>query len=240
MTFFPSAARPVITPGQLLCMGLFTDDALSHNLVNNVQSKELLLNVHLAWPTLSAPISLLQLSFNMLEKGGKVQSRLGVLILLSTWLAHCPNAVSHFVRLPNSIGLLMAQVGSNEHDELEVMVQSLCAFLLGLCLLFNNDSNASFTRESLCQLITRRIGVETFLDKLAEASKHEVYSKALKHPQIHIGSPEEVQLDYEFCRLYRSTASRLSSAGILELEVTLQLDQKSFLELFAFLFLLST
>lgn len=211
-------ARPVITPGQLLCMGLFTDDALSHwlssvslshNLVNNVQSKELLLNVHLAWPTLSAPISLLQLSFNMLEKGGKVQSRLGVLILLSTWLAHCPNAVSHFVRLPNSIGLLMAQVGSNEHDELEVMVQSLCAFLLGLCLLFNNDSNASFTRESLCQLITRRIGVETFLDKLAEASKHEVYSKALKHPQIHIGSPEEVQLDYEFCRLYRTLEAQI-------------------------------
>jgi len=58
-------------------------------------------------------------------------------------------------------------------------------------------------QESLCQLVTKRIGVETFLDKLAEIAKHEVYSKGLKHPQIRIVNIWDVQLDHEFCRLYK-------------------------------------
>ena len=211
--YFIVTALATITPGQLLCMGLFTTDplshwlssvSLSHALVNNVSNKDLLLRVHLATSQGAPPISLLQQGFGILQMGGKVQSRLGILILLSTWLANCPNAVAQFLRLPNSVAFLIAQVGSNEHDELEVIVPSLCAFLLGLCVLFNNDSNTSFTRESLCQLIAKRIGLETFMDKLAEASKHEMYSRGLKHPQINIGSPEDVQLDNEFCRLYKS------------------------------------
>ena len=47
--------------------------------------------------------------------------------------------------LLNSASLLH-QVASNEHDEQEVLVQSLCAFLLGLCVVYNNDSNTSFTK----------------------------------------------------------------------------------------------
>lgn len=55
------------------------------------------------------------------------------------------------------------------------------------------------------QLITKRIGVETFVDKLAEVSKHELYSKALKHPQVRLASPTDLRFDPEFCRLYKGT-----------------------------------
>lgn len=75
-----------------------------------------------------------------------MQTRLGILTLLSTWLAECPNAVAQFLKLPNAIAFLTAQVASNEHDEQEVLVQSLCAFLLGLCVVFNNDANSNFTK----------------------------------------------------------------------------------------------
>lgn len=68
-------------------------------------------------------------------------------MLLSTWLAHCPNAVAQFVKLKDSVPFLMAQLG-REHDEQEVIAQSMCAFLLGLCVVFNNDSNSSFNRVS--------------------------------------------------------------------------------------------
>lgn len=34
------------------------------------------------------------------------------------------------------------------------------------------------------QLIEKRIGLETFLDKLSEIGKHEGYNRALKHPQL--------------------------------------------------------
>ena len=215
------AALQHISAGQLLCMGLFTSDALSHwmssvslshALVNNAANKELLLKVHLATSQGAPAVSLMQQAFAILQQGGgRVQSRLGVLILLSTWLAHCPAAVGHFLKLPNSIAFLTAQVGSSEHDELEVIVQSMCTFLLGLCVVFNSDSNAAyaFSRPSLCQLITKRIGVETFADKLAEVAKHEVYSKALKYAQVRMDSGQEILLDHEFCRLYKALEASL-------------------------------
>ena len=60
-----------------------------------------------------------------------------------------------------------------------------------------------FLQDSLLQLITKRIGVETFVDKLAEVSKNEVYSKALKHPQIRLTGSSDIQFDHEFCLLYK-------------------------------------
>ena len=42
-----------------------------------------------------------------------------------------------------------------------------------------------------------------YANKLAEIAKHEVYSKGLKHPQIRIVNIWDVQLDHEFCRLYK-------------------------------------
>jgi len=211
-----------ISAGQLLCGGLFSNDsmshwlssvALSHALVNNISTKELLLRVHLAITKDAPPISLLQQTFHMLQQGEKIQTRLGILTLLSTWLTECPGAVAQFLKLPNSVAFLTAQVASNEHDEQEVLVQSLCAFLLGLCVVYNNDSNTSFTKESLCQLITKRIGVETFVDKLAEIAKHEIYSKALKHPQIQgQANVSDIHFDHEFCRLYKALEGTLAKA----------------------------
>jgi len=210
-----------ISAGQLLCGGLFSSDsmshwlssvALSHALVNNVATKEMLLRVHLAMTKDAAPVSLLQQTFYMLQQGDKIQTRLGILTLLSTWLAECPGAVAQFLKLANSVAFLTAQVASNEHDEQEVLVQSLCAFLLGLCVVYNNDTNASFTKESLCQLITKRIGVETFVDKLTEIAKQEMYSRALKHPHIGSSNAADVHLDHEFCRLYKALEGSLAKA----------------------------
>ena len=45
-------------------------------------------------------------------KGDKIQTRLGILTLLSTWLAECPGAVAQFLKLPNSVAFLTAQVSS--------------------------------------------------------------------------------------------------------------------------------
>ena len=66
-----------ISAGQLLCGGLFSSDsmshwlssvALSHALVNNVATKEMLLRVHLAMTKDAAPVSLLQQTFYMLQQ----------------------------------------------------------------------------------------------------------------------------------------------------------------------------
>jgi len=53
-------------------------------------------------------------------------------------------------------------------------------------------------------LIEKRLGLETFLDKMGGVSRHELYSKAAKHPQLRPKQPSELLLDHEFCRLFKA------------------------------------
>jgi Uso1 / p115 like vesicle tethering protein, head region len=124
-------------------------------------------------------------------------------MLLSMWLSQCPLATSAFLNVPGSVSYLVTQVCSNEHDDNEYLLQGMCAFLIALCVQFNDDSVESYTKEGLKQLLTKRIGLETFVAKLGEVSKHEMYSRAAKQPQIRAKSMGELLLDYEFCKLFK-------------------------------------
>ena len=131
-------------------------------------------------------------------QGAKLQTRVGLLMLLSTWLADCPVAVTHFLsnsanvpyvsftrrdvdrytlllqkvllinlimwvvlnfknnksvsifisrnKLSLTLHQLISQVSSSEGEELELIVQGLCAFVLGLCMVSNDDQNPAFTK----------------------------------------------------------------------------------------------
>lgn len=214
-TLLPSTREgPVtLTSGQLLCGGLFSNDALSnwfssvslfYALIDNKAQKEQLLRSLLATSTGSKPISLLNQCFNLLQQGQfKHQSKIGILMFLGTWLANCEAAVKTFLTINGTIGFLIAQIAANENDENEYLIQGLCAFLMGICIQFNDNSVEGNRRDDLCQLLIKRIGLETFAGKLSEVSKHESYSKAGKQPQIRIKSSADLLLDYEFCRLFK-------------------------------------
>lgn len=144
-----------LSSGQILCGGLFSSDALTnwlvsvallHVLIDNKTQREQLLRVQLATDPSAQPIALLTQVCCMLHQGIKLQKRVGLLMLLGAWLAHCPVAVSHFLNIPTNIPYLTSQVGLVEGDDFELLIQGLCAFLLGLCLLFNDDSVPSFTK----------------------------------------------------------------------------------------------
>lgn len=131
-------------------------------------------------------------------------------MLLSQWTAHCPAAAAALLQAPGSIAHLVAQVASNEHDDNEYLLQGLAAFLLALCVHFNEDTTeSSHSRDSLRQLLVKRIGIETFTSKIGEVSKHELYNKAAKHPQLRAAEPSEVLIDYEFCRLFKGLEGEL-------------------------------
>uniref|UniRef100_A0A1B6CZB3 Uncharacterized protein n=1 Tax=Clastoptera arizonana TaxID=38151 RepID=A0A1B6CZB3_9HEMI len=212
-TLLPSTAEvATLSTGQLLCGGLFSHDplsnwfssvALSHALIENPAQREQLLRVMLAAAAGNTPVTLLHQVTMLLQQSGKVQSRVGMLMLLCTWLAHCPLAIKQFLTLPSSISFLIAQAGSNERDDNEELVQGICAFLIGICVHFNDDSYPTYTKESLRQLIEKRVGLETFLAKIGEVSRHESYSKSAKHAQLSPRIPQELLLDHEFCRLFK-------------------------------------
>lgn len=101
-----------MTAGQLLCGGLFSTDplsnwfvttALSHALIENKIQKEQLLRVQLATDEKSIVISLLNQCCSLLQQCTKYHIRIGLLMLLSTWLSNCPLAVNHFLQITTNV-----------------------------------------------------------------------------------------------------------------------------------------
>ncbi len=220
-----TAAEPEVSAGQLLCGGLFAADrlsnwfsavALAHGLAEQEQLKTDLLRVQLSTASGNEPVSLLIQCINILQHTPHIQTRLGLLMLLSTWVDNCPAAVSQLLGVTSAVPFLTGQIGSNEHDEMERLGQGLCAFLLGLCVIHNDDSNDKHTQDQLYQLIEKRIGFEVFMDKIGEVSKHEGYNKALKHPQIKSEKSRDLVFDHRFCTAFKH----------LEHKVTIHLSQR--------------
>lgn len=213
-TLLPSTTEVTsLTTGQLLCGGLFSNDSVSnwfaavglmYGLIDNQIQKEQLLRVLLATSPGTTPVSLLAQCTTLLQQSNyKAQSKIGLLMLLSTWLSHNQIVVKSFLGTPGTIAFLIAQICANEHDENEYLIQGLCAFLMGICIQFNDNTEPNCRKEDLCHLLLKRIGLETYSAKLGEVSKHESYSKAAKYPQLRVKSSTDLFLDYEFCRLFK-------------------------------------
>ncbi|CAB0012229.1 unnamed protein product [Nesidiocoris tenuis] len=212
----------MVTSGQLLCSGLYSHDslsnwlsavALSHTLIENPAQRENLLRVLLSPDPNYRPVTLIHQVALLLQQSNKAQSKIGFLIFLGTWLSHCHLAVKHFLEVPTAIPYLTAQVGSAEgEDDNEELVQGLCAFVIGLCILFNDGTASSYDKDALIQLVSNRIGLEVFSSKLSEVSRNEFYSRASKLPQPRATKPEELLLDYEFCKLFKVLESMIVKA----------------------------
>ncbi|XP_069834382.1 general vesicular transport factor p115 isoform X3 [Dendropsophus ebraccatus] len=211
-TLLPSTIDATsLSAGQLLCGGLFSTDSLSnwcaavalaHALLENSTQKEQLLRVQLATSIGNPPVSLLQQCTNILAQGSKVQTRVGLLMLLCTWLTNCPIAVTHFLHNASNVPFLTGQISENLGEE-EQLVQGLCALLLGICIYYNDNSLENNTKEKLKQLIEKRIGKEIFTEKLGFITKHEFYSKAAQKPQPNFSSPDHMMFDHEFTKLVK-------------------------------------
>uniref|UniRef100_A0A2I3RND8 General vesicular transport factor p115 n=1 Tax=Pan troglodytes TaxID=9598 RepID=A0A2I3RND8_PANTR len=230
-TLLPStidATGNSVSAGQLLCGGLFSTDSLSnwcaavalaHALQENATQKEQLLRVQLATSIGNPPVSLLQQCTNILsqvkfcirEKGSKIQTRVGLLMLLCTWLSNCPIAVTHFLHNSANVPFLTGQIAENLGEE-EQLVQGLCALLLGISIYFNDNSLESYMKEKLKQLIEKRIGKENFIEKLGFISKHELYSRASQKPQPNFPSPEYMIFDHEFTKLVKELEGVITKA----------------------------
>lgn len=212
-TLLPSSTgNTTVTAGQLLCSGLFSNDslsnwfsavALSHCLIENPAQKEQLLRVLLATNLGAQPVTLLNQCGVFLQHTSKLQAKLGILMLLSMWMAHCPAAVKIFLNVPGAMAFLTAQTSASEFDNNEELLQGLCAFIMGLCVLFNDNTVQNYSKENLSQLIEKRVCIETYCKKLNEISRHEVYAKAAKQPQIKAKHSSELLLEFEFCKLFK-------------------------------------
>merc|ERR1719237_1108663 len=204
-----------VSAGQLLCGGLFSGEpvsnwlcsaALAHVFMDNPGVQVELLRVQLATVPGAPPVSLLAQTVRLLQHlpSSAMTARLGLLQLLCAWVAGCPQAVALLLSTPDSLSFILNQIQSNEHDETERLGHGLCSVLMGLCILHNDNSVAGHTASDLSTLVEKRIGSDTFLDKISNIPKHESYIKALKSPQLRCGSIADLVFDHKFCELFRS------------------------------------
>ncbi|XP_051560979.1 general vesicular transport factor p115 isoform X2 [Myxocyprinus asiaticus] len=209
-----------ISAGQLLCGGLFSVDSLSnwcaavalaHALQDNLTQKEQLLRVQLATSLGKPPVSLLQQCTNILSQGSRVQAKVGLLMLLCTWISNCPIAVMHFLHNQDNVPFLTGQISENLGED-ERLVQGLCALLLGICIYYNDNSLENYTKEKLKQLIEKRIGKENFVEKMCFITKHELYSRAAQKPQPVFSTPEHMLFDHEFTKLVKELEGVITKA----------------------------
>lgn len=214
-TLLPSSLEPQqISAGQLLCGGLFAASdplsnwcsavALSHALHGNIDMKQQLLRVQLATSVGNPPVSLLQQITNIVRQSTSLQSRMGLLILLCSWLSGCPLAVSHFLHDAAAVPFLLSQIA--EHgNELDHLLHGVCALLLGIAIVDNDGSVPQCTKESLIELIVARVGIERFCDTLACVTKHDLYSKAFQRSQPVADTANNMLFDHNFTKLFKSS-----------------------------------
>lgn len=195
----------------LLCRGLFNKEplnswfsavALSYALIDNPEGKEKLLNVKLSSND-NEPPTLLQQIVISIQTNDRAQFKIGYLMFLATWFAHCSLAVESFLKINSGIPYFITQTNRLENEEIEEIVSGLSTFVMGICLAFNPDTVDNFKKDSLRHLINKRIGVETFVDKLNDVSRNESYTRASKHPQPTAQDSNSLLLDYEFCKLFK-------------------------------------
>lgn len=208
-TLLPSSTESSVSAGHVLCAGLFGQDTLSNwctaialsNTLNPAQRLQLL-RVQLSMQG-KGQVSLLQQCTNILADNPdlKVQSRVGLLVLLCTWLAECSPAVMQFLDNPSYVSFLTAQISHHPVNEQDQLVRSLCAFLLGICLAYHEGSEqVEYTRATLLQIINHRIGCDVFSECLGHLAVSEHFVLASKGPQPTTDTP---YVDYAFTVLFK-------------------------------------
>ncbi|KRZ08289.1 General vesicular transport factor, partial [Trichinella zimbabwensis] len=212
-TLLPSTAEvEQVTAGHLICTGLVSSDPfdqwlsaclLMHACIWSPEEKECLLRVQLATDVNEPPKSLLEQVTSILLRSHHYQVRIGLLMLLSGWLAHCPLAVSHFLYHLGSVTYLFGQLRGSEADDMECLTQGLSAFLIGICTLFNNGSVRKYTKESMIHLVESDLGRVRFVEKLELLTKSEAYARVSQKPQPKGNQARDLLFDHEFTKLFR-------------------------------------
>lgn len=220
-TLLPSSTETAVSAGQILCAGLFGNDSLSNWMTAvalagalNATLKPQLLRVQLSMQG-KGQVTLLQQCSNILvEKQADLSglSRIGLLVLMSTWMVNCQPAVSQFLSNPVNIPFLTGMVENSYDTELDKMVGGLCATLIGICLAYNEGVVSDYLPATIRQIIEHRITKETFLESLLQISASEFFINANKHPQIQASSVNQICFDYSFTILFKIVSDTVQKA----------------------------
>ena len=219
-TLLPSSTETTVSAGQVLCAGIFGNDSLSIWMTAmslaaalNSSQKPQLLRVQLSMQG-KGQVTLLQQCSDVLVNMPDLKplSRVGLLVLLCTWLADCTAAVTSFLDNPVNIPYLTGMIEQHYNNDTDQIIGGLCATLIGICLVYNDGSSSGYSPETLREIITRRINQDSFTQSFSQLSSTEFFIQASKQPQIQAGSVNQIFFDYSFTVLFRQVSNAIQRA----------------------------
>ncbi|TMS38604.1 hypothetical protein L596_005294 [Steinernema carpocapsae] len=195
----------------------FGSVSVMHSLIEQDDLKNKLLGVKLtvsAGGTSLSSTLLTHIASQLISYGNRrPQARAAILMLLCVWTYNCPAAISELLSRDENVNYLTTQInesGADGTDNENQVVRGLIAFLLGICLQFQNRENGD-SKNNLWDLIERRVGRETLAERMDGVSKSEQYVRAAQRPQPYVKSHTELLLDYQFTKLFKSLEGSLTS-----------------------------
>ena len=216
-TLLPSSTETTVSAGQVLCAGLFGNDslsiwmtAMSLSAALNSSQKPQLLRVQLSMQG-KGQVTLLQQCSDILVNTPDLKplSRVGLLVLLCTWLTECQAAVTAFLDNPVNIPYLTGMIEQHYNNETDQIIGGLCATLIGICLIYNDGSSPGYSAETLREIITRRINQDSFTQSFTQLSSTEYFIQASKQPQIQASSVGQIFFDYAFTVLFKNVSNAI-------------------------------
>ncbi|KDQ20259.1 hypothetical protein BOTBODRAFT_27675 [Botryobasidium botryosum FD-172 SS1] len=114
------------------------------------------------------------------------------LIILSVWCWESPASVREVLEEGGSLGVLTEPIAQN--SGVDVLVQGLCAFLLGTCYEYNREPG-EITRATLHPIIHSRIGTDTFVSRIARLKDDARFQGV--GPEVAIVTADEAEGDGE-------------------------------------------
>ena len=219
-TLLPSAAESTVSAGQVICTGIFGTDplstwmtAVSLSCALNVSMKPQLLRVQLSMQG-KGQVTLMQQCSNILIENSDLAtlSRIGLLMLLCTWLYDCPAAVAQFLSSAVNIPFLTGMIEHHYNSEHSKVVGGLCATLVGICLVYNDRKALDYQPETLKQIIEHRIGKETFVQSLTQIASSDFFTLAGKQPQTIATGINQIVFDYSFTIMFKQVSDAILKA----------------------------
>ncbi|KAJ1306045.1 hypothetical protein OPQ81_010758 [Rhizoctonia solani] len=150
---------------------------------------------------------------------------ISLLMALSFWMWDSPPSVRDFFGEGGGLQVLMEPI--TQTIGMDVLVQGLCAFLLGICYEFNREPG-EVTRATLYPILHSRIGTDVFISRMARVREDERFKVVGPDtPVIPAGlglteepQPEEdgevvggdVWLDWGFVEFWKSNAYTIQRA----------------------------
>ena len=145
----------------------FASLLLAHLIYGNEAAKQILLKHSIDDEEVLTVLMLSLVRIGNDSRGSTCQkSIIGYLQLLTIWFHDSPVSINKFLQEGSFVQYLLERI-TQQSSSLDTEIQGLCALILGICVVFNDETAKGFGSEALKGIIKNRIGPDLFVNRLS-------------------------------------------------------------------------